>query len=184
MPLLTKILHNIHQCAGWRLLLAVFFLVVSFYLATARLHGQNVLSASPAARPYSSDTKSIFQSLANNVSYKYGTHFARNNKRFQKYSYVKKTLKDTTKNRIKELREREDNEGYMLFLEIEDCNSQIKIVVYNMLGKKVLDVYDGYPNNEPDYYYDIPTGELPDGIYLCVVQGKGFQLPEKFIVSR
>lgn len=184
MTVLKKILHNIRHNAINGLLFILIFLSTLTCFLTADLFSQSVMSTPSPAKAQGGDRKSVFQALMNNASYNYGTHFARTNKRYQRYSYVKKALKDTAKNKIKELREREDNEGYMLFLELEDCNSPIKIAVYNMLGKKVLDIYDGYPNSEPDYYYDIPTDDLPDGIYLCVVQGRGFQLPEKFTVSR
>jgi len=97
-----------------------------------------------------------------------------------------KVNKDTSqaKNRIESLRDGGDI--FYLYLVLADHESRIKITVYNMLGKKVLDVYEGYPlpNGVPyEIYIDGPPA-LPNGVYLCVVVGKNFRLREKFVVSR
>jgi hypothetical protein len=88
------------------------------------------------------------------------------------------------KNRIESLRDGGDI--FYLYIVLADHESRIKITVYNMLGKKVLDVYEGYPlpNGVPhEIYIDGPPA-LPNGVYLCVVVGKNFRLREKFVVSR
>lgn len=91
---------------------------------------------------------------------------------------------DTTngENRILSLREGEG--AYYLYLQIKDKDRRIKIEVYNMLAKKVLDVYEGKPFPSSDMPYEIRTATLPNGMYICIVQGEGFRLNEKFIISR
>lgn len=87
-------------------------------------------------------------------------------------------------NKITSILERRDGEGYYLLLELEDYEQRIQIAAYNLLGKKVLDIYNGIPINDPDYRYDIMTNNLPNGVYICFVFGKNFRLQEKFVVSR
>lgn len=78
----------------------------------------------------------------------------------------------------------QDGDIYKIRLDIKDCSRKITINVFNMLGKKVLEVYEGYPYEDTNYEYDIKSYYLPNGIYLCVVQGANFRLPAKFIISR
>ena len=67
-------------------------------------------------------------------------------------------------------------------IKVKDKNKTISIVVYNMLGKEVLRVYDGvHTRDEDDYYINY---NLPNGIYICVLQGDNFRDAEKFIISR
>ncbi len=70
-----------------------------------------------------------------------------------------------------------------LTLTEDDYDSKIKIGIYNLLGKKVRDLYDDLPI-QGRYPYEIYTNELPKGIYICNVIGKNFRLDAKFIVSR
>ncbi len=97
-----------------------------------------------------------------------------------------KIKKDTSKNKNKIESLRDGGDIFYLYLELADRESRISIMVYNMLGKKVLDVYEGTPraNGVPyEIYIDSPSS-LPNGVYLCVVVGKNFRLREKFVVSR
>ncbi len=95
-----------------------------------------------------------------------------------------KTDSTKPKNRIESLRDGGDI--FYLYLVLSDRESPIKIIVYNMLGKKVLDVYNGYPKPESNPYEISIAGPptLPNGVYLCVVIGKNFRLREKFVVAR
>jgi hypothetical protein len=95
-----------------------------------------------------------------------------------------KALRDTSKNKITSLRESPDGEAFLLNLELEDYSIPIEIEVRNLLGKKILPVWSELPR-APDYDYEIPITNLPDGVYLCIVSGRSFtSLYEKFIVSR
>jgi len=97
-----------------------------------------------------------------------------------------KVNSDTTKqkNRIESIRDGGDI--FYLYLELEDHDAPIKVTVYNMLGKRVRDVYQGYPkpNGVPYEISIVGPPSLPNGVYLCVVVGKNFRLREKFVVAR
>jgi hypothetical protein len=59
----------------------------------------------------------------------------------------------------------------------------IEIVAYNILGKKVMDIYSGDAKiGQNSITFD--TTQLARGMYICVVRGKNFKLAEKFLVSR
>ncbi|GEM_PF-3565876 len=68
-------------------------------------------------------------------------------------------------------------------IELDDYNSEMGLVVYNMLGKEVLEIYRGYPKKGDDKF-EFSTVSLPNGIYLCVLYFKGIRKAEKFIISR
>ncbi|NLO18868.1 MAG: hypothetical protein GX121_03155 [Ignavibacteria bacterium] len=112
-----------------------------------------------------------------------GTKLANKDKKLK----ANETKADTNvkkSNKISAILERRDGEGYYLQLELEDYEQRIQIAAYNLLGKKVLDIYSGTPINDPEYRYDIRTNNLPNGVYICFVFGKNFRLQEKFVVSR
>ncbi len=60
---------------------------------------------------------------------------------------------------------------------------EIAISVYNMLGKEVLEVFKGTSSSNVEETYS-KTFNLPNGIYICIMQGKNFKSSEKFIISR
>ncbi len=104
---------------------------------------------------------------------------------------ARKTAKRTGESRIdsagsdsRSIKIREGSDRFMVYLTLkkEDYDNPITVNVYNLLGKKVMEVYRGMPYSG-DYPYDIPAGELPKGIYICNVVGKGFRLDGKFIVT-
>jgi len=99
---------------------------------------------------------------------------------------AEEVAQDTTpkRNRIASLREGGD--AFYLYLELIDRDETISINVYNMLGKKVLSVYDGQPLPNGIPYEIVIAGPppLPNGVSLCVVVGKNFKLREKFVVSK
>jgi len=70
-----------------------------------------------------------------------------------------------------------------VYLEIENPEQKIKIIVYNLLGKKVLDIYEGKPK-DPSQPYEFSVAELPKGIFLLVVVGDNFRLREKLVVTK
>lgn len=86
-------------------------------------------------------------------------------------------------NRIISIRESEKGDKIQIFIQIENKEQNIKIMIYNLLGKKVLDLYEGQPkdSNQP---YEVNTSDLPKGIFLIVVSGENFRLREKLIISR
>lgn len=86
-------------------------------------------------------------------------------------------------NRILSIQESEKGDKILIFIEVEKKEQNIKIVIYNLLGKKVLDLYDGQPK-EPNQPYELITSDLPKGIFLIVVSGDNFRLRDKLIISR
>lgn len=115
----------------------------------------------------------------------HGTKIARNEDK----RLIEKTLDDTTskENRVISLVEVRNQDLFLLKLKLKDYDQRIAISVYNMLGKEVLskhEVFDGYPYKDSEFAYEINASTLPNGIYLCVVQGGNFRLAAKFIVSR
>jgi hypothetical protein len=64
-----------------------------------------------------------------------------------------------------------------------DKQQEISITVYNMLGKEVLEVFRGTSSSAQEEVYTT-SFNLPNGIYICVLQSKNFKDTEKFIISR
>ena len=99
----------------------------------------------------------------------------------------KKVEEDTTnaKNSIS-VRESSDGERILVCLDLNDYDIKVEIIVYNMLGKKVMDIWNGKAiSNDPcPKEYEIPKTKLPDGLYLCVAQSEKFRIVGKFVVSR
>lgn len=67
-------------------------------------------------------------------------------------------------------------------IHIPDKNKYISIKLYNMLGKEVMKIYEGTHTREDDAY--VVQFNLPNGIYICVLQGDNFRDAKKIIVSR
>jgi hypothetical protein len=103
----------------------------------------------------------------------------------------KKTEADTSGGKYSiSIRESSDGERILICLKLIDSDNkvydkEIEIIVYNMLGKKVMDVYNGMPKeDECARDYEIPKGKLPNGLYLCVAQSEKFRMVGKFVISR
>lgn len=75
------------------------------------------------------------------------------------------------------------NEIYNVRVHVRDKDSEIDIGIFNMLGKEVMKVYKGVVGNN-EAIYEFNADKLPNGVYLCVLQGRNFRDVEKFIVSR
>lgn len=159
----------------------ILLVIVSAYLALipqlnfSQSQNQHFLYNQVPEQP-----KSIFEVIFNFSEMNHGTKFAQPNK--EKYSYIRKIQQDTTKeNKIKSVWIDKDNLNAEVSL--IDIDQKINISVYNLLGKKVFDIFDGLPQDERAVYVK-PAVSIPNGVYLCVVLGKNFRLREKFIVSR
>lgn len=61
--------------------------------------------------------------------------------------------------------------------------STLDLGIYNMLGKKVMDVYRG-PERRGEHDYSLSISELPEGVYICIMQGSNYRRAEKFYISR
>lgn len=76
-----------------------------------------------------------------------------------------------------------NNDIYNVRVNVRDKDSEIEIGIFNMLGKEVMKVYKGVVGNN-EAIYEFNADKLPNGVYLCVLQGRNFRDVEKFIVSR
>lgn len=99
-----------------------------------------------------------------------------------KASTTNRTIADTTA-KIQSIVNK-GGDRYEVKISLPDDIAQIEINIYNILGRKMGEgVWKGTPKKETESY-DIQTNGLPEGMYICVVQGKDFRLAEKFIISR
>ncbi|MGC8747641.1 MAG: hypothetical protein ACP5RR_02005 [Candidatus Kapaibacteriota bacterium] len=89
----------------------------------------------------------------------------------------------TKGNKIISIRETDKGDKIAIYIQTENMEQRIKLMVYNLLGKKVLDIYDGKPK-DPSQPYEFSTEELPKGIFLLVVIGDNFRLREKLIITK
>lgn len=68
-------------------------------------------------------------------------------------------------------------------IELTNDEQYIEVGIYNMLGKKVVEVYKGSASRG-QHDYTQPILELPEGVYICILQGNAFRKAEKFFLSR
>ncbi|MBC8125409.1 MAG: T9SS type A sorting domain-containing protein [Candidatus Kapabacteria bacterium] len=90
---------------------------------------------------------------------------------------------DTSRRENRFLFARAAQDVFTARIELVEEQTVIDIGIYNMLGKKVMDVYKGYSSRgQHDYTQPIP--DLPEGVYICIMQGSDFRKAEKFYFSR
>jgi len=100
-------------------------------------------------------------------------------------SFDKKlTSSDSVKREDKIVSINEINDQFVVKIELINYDQEVNLIVYNMLGKQVLDIFHGYPHKDPDYPYSFRSSILPNGIYFVVFQGRNFRKARKFIVAR
>ncbi|MFN3306433.1 MAG: hypothetical protein ACK42Z_04510 [Candidatus Kapaibacteriota bacterium] len=100
-----------------------------------------------------------------------------------KYFEIKNDTTFSKSNRIISIREVDKGDKMAIYLQVENKEQRIKIWIYNLLGKKVLEIYDGKPK-DPTQPYEFSTNELPKGIFLLVVYGDNFRLREKLVITK
>ena len=59
----------------------------------------------------------------------------------------------------------------------------VDVAIFNMLGKRVMDVYKG-SSARGTHEHTQSVSDLPEGVYMCVLQGTNFRKAEKFFFSR
>lgn len=97
---------------------------------------------------------------------------------------ARRAIIDTSKNnRIIGIRESSGG-IYQLELDVADNQQNLSIGIFNLLGKKVIDVHQGGEFAGRSKMFDVNVQGIPNGIYMCIVQGDNFRLAEKFYVSR
>lgn len=72
----------------------------------------------------------------------------------------------------------------VMTLKMKEKDQKIKISVWNMLGKKVIDDYDGPFLNLEEKHIIKSSNLLTRGVYLIRVQGEKSRLDSKFVISR
>ncbi len=120
------------------------------------------------------------------IGIKFAQNEAKKTKKNNGKYYENKIENDTSQskgNRIISIRETDKGDRMAIYLQIENPDKNINIIIYNLLGKKVLDVYEGKPK-DPSQPYEFSTNELPKGIFLLVVIGDNFRLREKIIIAK
>ncbi|MEY3385448.1 MAG: hypothetical protein RIR53_259 [Bacteroidota bacterium] len=68
-------------------------------------------------------------------------------------------------------------------VELAGDESLVDIAIYNMLGKRVMDVFKG-ASSRGVHEHTQSISELPEGVYMCVLQGSNFRKAEKFFFNR
>lgn len=69
-------------------------------------------------------------------------------------------------------------------LKLKERDQRVRISVWNMLGKKVIEAYEGNAKDLPEEYVIKNSSILPKGVYLIIAQGDKVRLDSKFIISR
>ncbi|MER3328951.1 MAG: hypothetical protein RIF34_05175, partial [Candidatus Kapaibacterium sp.] len=76
-----------------------------------------------------------------------------------------------------------DNLKFYIEIKLKEDLIPIKLQIYNMLGNLVKDVHDGtVVGKTVEFNFDATN--LPNGFYLCILQGPNFRDAEKFTISR
>lgn len=60
---------------------------------------------------------------------------------------------------------------------------QLDVAIYNMLGKRMSEIYRGAASRG-EHEYVSSISDLPEGVYICIMQGSNFRRAEKFYLSR
>lgn len=76
-----------------------------------------------------------------------------------------------------------EGDRYTITLDLTENQDNMRISLYNLLGKKVLDIYSGDAASGR-FTHTFNVSSVPKGMYLCVVRGDNFQLAEKFVITR
>jgi hypothetical protein len=77
-----------------------------------------------------------------------------------------------------------DNQNFRIKLLITQYKDQsIKLSLYNLLGKEVRIIYEGVPYDN-EYEYTFPYLDLPNGVYLCVLNGHFYRDTKKIVISK
>lgn len=88
-------------------------------------------------------------------------------------------------NRLTILAKSNDPNDFVATLKITEDQSSMQVACFNMLGKKVKVIHEGFVKSVDDgQNFDFNASDLPQGMYLCVAQGNGIRLVEKFYVNR
>lgn len=75
------------------------------------------------------------------------------------------------------------SEVFSARVELASDEAMVDISIYNMLGKRVMEVFKG-ASSRGVHEHTQSISELPEGVYMCVMQGSNFRKAEKFFFNR
>lgn len=100
---------------------------------------------------------------------------------------TKQQLNDTTRRTSRIVGTSLDASSDVLTIRMELAESQswMEVALFNMLGKRVKDIYRG-PAQADDSVRDFSAtvSDLPNGLYIVSVQGSTVRLADKVFISR
>ncbi|MCS6999338.1 MAG: T9SS type A sorting domain-containing protein [Bacteroidota bacterium] len=77
------------------------------------------------------------------------------------------------------------NDALTVRIELTENQSWTEISLYNMLGKRVKDIYRGPVSTDvPVRDFTVNISDLPNGLYIVSVQGSTIRLADKVFISR
>lgn len=72
---------------------------------------------------------------------------------------------------------------FTVLVDLAADEPNLDLGIYNMLGKKMVDVYRG-PASKGEQEYKASISDLPEGVYICILQASNTRRAEKFYLSR
>ncbi len=171
--------------------LLTFFIMNFLILQSSTIFAEKNIDKSN--QPYFDNNQSLNQYLFYTKNNLNGTLIAQNQKNGSKVfnSAKSEQVSDTAENSLTIMY---DNEGEPIKLRLrlkdsEPKNKRIIISIYNIIGNKIGDIFEGTQSNYEEFYeenFKEITASLSNGLYLCVVQGLNFRLKmyQKFTISR
>ncbi len=103
--------------------------------------------------------------------------------RSQKQTPKTSLTADTARGESKILFVRATSDVVTVKVDIANDQPSADIGIFNMLGKRMMDVHRG-PVSRGEHEYTSSISDLPEGVYICILQGSNFRRAEKFYLSR
>jgi len=94
-----------------------------------------------------------------------------------------KLASDTSRKESRIIFARATADVFTVRIDLVADEANLELGMYNMLGKKMADVYRG-PATRGEHEYTMPISELPEGVYICILQASNTRRAEKFYLSR
>ncbi len=114
-----------------------------------------------------------------------GTEFDKLERKVNSGKKAKRLLEADTNELKNSLTVWENTNGEIsMTLKLKESDQRVRISIWNMLGKKVIEAYDGNAKDLPEAYTVKNSSILPKGVYLIIVQGDKVRLDSKVIISR
>jgi len=92
-------------------------------------------------------------------------------------------ISDTTAGGSRIVSTRTCNDVVTVVVELAKDQQRLDLGVYNMLGKRINDVYVG-PAGKGTHEFTTSSSDLPEGVYICIMKGDDFRRAAKFYLNR